>query len=94
MTHNLTQETAMRLRTFSQMTLDEVALAAAKEPGSSLAQAADVEIKRRVAIAQIEAAKAQQQAAGPLKITAYATMILAAATFALAVVIFSHQVSH
>jgi hypothetical protein len=75
------------------MTLNEVAIEAAKEPGSALSQMAEVEISRRVAYAQIEAAKAQREAAGPLRTTAWARLILAAATLALAIVTFSHQMS-
>ena len=94
MAYELTQDAAVRLRAFGQMTLDELAVAAAREPGLTLAQVAEVEIRRRVAVAQIEAAKAQREAAGPQKITAWATMILAAATLALAFVTFSHQITH
>ena len=93
MASELREDAAVRLRAFSQMTLDEIAIAAAREPGSTLAQMAEVEIRRRVAHAQIEAAKAQQEAAGPQKITAWATLILAASTLALAFVTFSHQIS-
>ncbi len=89
----LSEDAAVRLRAFGQMTLNEIAIAAAREPGSTLAQIAEVEIRRRVADAQIEAANAQREAAGPQKIIAWATIILAAATLALAIVTFSYQLS-
>jgi hypothetical protein len=69
MAHELREGPAARLRAFGQMTLNEVAIEAAKEPGTTLSQMAEVEIRRRVARAQIEAANAQR-AAGPLRITA------------------------
>jgi hypothetical protein len=89
----LSEDAAVRLRTFGQMTLNEIAIAAARESGSTLAQRAEVEIRRRVAQAQIEAANAQQEAAGPQKIIAWATMILAAVTLALAIVTFTYQMT-
>jgi hypothetical protein len=89
----LREDAAVRLRSFGQMTLNEIAIAAAREPGSTLAQMAEVEIRRRVADAQIEAANAQREAAGPQKITAWATVILAAATLTLAIVTFSYQMT-
>jgi hypothetical protein len=93
MADEIREDAAVRLRAFGQMTLNEVAIEAAKEPGSTLSQMAEVEIRRRVAHAQVEAANAQREAAGPLRITAWATLILAAATLALAIVTFSHQMS-
>jgi hypothetical protein len=53
------EDAAVRLRAFGQMTLNEVAIEAAKEPGSTLSQMAEVEIRRRVAHSQIEAAAGQ-----------------------------------
>jgi hypothetical protein len=75
-----------RLKTIGAMSLDAVAVEAALNPGSSIhSQVAEVEIRRRVAEAQIEAAKAQKDATLPLKRTARATVVLAVATVVLAV---------
>ena len=41
----LSEDAAVRLRAFGQMTLNEIAIAAAREPGSTLAQMAEVEIR-------------------------------------------------
>jgi hypothetical protein len=79
------QESAQEyLQKFGQMTLDEVAVQAATNPGSVYSQAAEIEMKRRVASAQIEAAEAQTAATVPLRTTARATVALAVATFILA----------
>ncbi len=93
MAQELREDAATRMRSFGQMTLNEIAIEAAKEPGSSLSQVAEVEIRRRVASAQIEAATAQREAVRHLRITASATLILACAALALAVVTFSYQMS-
>jgi hypothetical protein len=74
-----------RLKKFGAMSLDDVAAEAAFNPVSVHSQAAEVEIRRRVAQSQIEAAKAQKDATLPLKRTARATVVLAAATVVLAV---------
>jgi hypothetical protein len=74
-----------RLKKFRTMSLDDVAVEAATPSLSVHSQAAEVEIRRRVAEAQIEAAKAQKDATLPLKRTARATLVLAAATVVLAV---------
>jgi hypothetical protein len=80
------QEANERLKKFRTMSLHDVAVEAATNPAlSAHSQAADVEIRRRVAEAQIEAAKAQKDATLPLKRTAKATLVLAAATVVLAV---------
>jgi hypothetical protein len=79
------QEANERLKRFRTMSLDDVAVEAAINPGSVHSQAPEVEIRRRVAEAQIEAAKAQKDATLPLKRTARATVVLAIATVILAV---------
>jgi hypothetical protein len=80
------REANERLKKFGAMSLDDVAVEAALNPGSSVhSQVAEVEIRRRVAEAQIEAAKAQKDATLPLKRTARATVVLAVATVVLAV---------
>jgi hypothetical protein len=79
------QEANERLKKFGAMSLDDVAVEAALNPGSVHSQVAEVEIRRRVAEAQIEAAKAQKDATLPLKRTARATAVLAVATVVLAV---------
>jgi hypothetical protein len=79
------QETArQRMQSLGKMTLDQVAIEAAANPGSVYAAVAEVEIRRRVAKAQIDAADAQRAAAIPQQITAWATLVLALATACLA----------
>jgi hypothetical protein len=52
------REANERLKEFGAMSLDDVAVEAALNPGLSVhSQVAEVEIRRRVAKAQIEAAK-------------------------------------
>ena len=57
MASELQEDAAARLRSFGQMTLNEIATEAAKEPGSTLSQMTMVEIRRRVAQAKIQAAQ-------------------------------------
>lgn len=74
-------------RRFGRMTLDQVADEAAVESTSNHSLVARVEIDRRVAAAQIEAAKAQVSAARAQIWTAWLTagsVMLAAATLAAA----------
>jgi hypothetical protein len=80
------------LTRFRSMTLDEIAVEAAINPGSTYSQVAEIEVRRRVAQAQTDAANAQRdsanaqrEAAGPLKVTAWATVVLALATGVLAI---------
>jgi hypothetical protein len=81
------QETARQRREkLRNMTLDQVASEAAGNPGSVYAQVAELEIRRCVAEGRIAAANAQRDAATPLKITAWATLVLALATACLAAV--------
>jgi hypothetical protein len=55
------REANERLKKFGAMSLDDVAVGAALNPGlSAHSQVAEVEIRRRVAEAQIEAAKAKK----------------------------------
>lgn len=75
---------------FRSMTLDDVADQAAGNPGTIKSSIAEVEIRRRVAEAQIAAAKAQQEATPFLKYTAVGTVALAIATFVLAIATFVH----
>ena len=49
MASELQEDAAARLRSFGQMTLNEIATEAAKKPGSTLSQMTMVEIRRRVA---------------------------------------------
>src|SRR5258708_20056221 len=78
------QEANERLKKLRAMSLDDVAVEAAINPGLSVhGQAAEVEIRRRVAEAQIDAAKAQKDATLPLKRTARAVVVLALATLVL-----------
>ena len=79
------REARDRLAKFGGMTLDDLAVAAAEEPGSVISQVVEIEMKRRVAVAQEEAAKAQKDATVFLKRTAAATVVLAIATFVLAI---------
>ncbi len=80
------QEANERLKKLRAMSLDDVAVEAAINPGLSVhGQAAEVEIRRRVAEAQIDAAKAQKDATLPLKRTVRAVVVLAVATVVLAV---------
>ena len=79
------REASERLKTFGALSLDDVAVEAALNLASVHSQAAEVGIRRRVAEAQIEAAKAQKDATLPLKRTARATIVLAVATVVLAV---------
>ena len=78
--------TPLGLNRLGEMTSDRVALAAATNPGSVYAQVAELEIRRRVAKAQIDAANAQKRTAGAQRITALATVGLIAATLIVAVV--------
>src|SRR5258708_36259420 len=78
------QEANERLKKLRAMSLDDVAVEAAINPGLSLhGQAAEVEIRRRVAEAQIDAGKAQKDATVPLQRTARAVVGLAVATVVL-----------
>jgi hypothetical protein len=63
---------------------DEVADEAAGNPGADTVRVAQIEIARRVAPAQMEAAEAQRAATLQLKITAWATVFLSLATAGLA----------
>ena len=85
MADNKRQEANEHLKKFGGMSLDDVAVEAALNPGQAYSQVAEVELRRRVAEAQIEAAKAQKDATLPLKRTARATVVLAVATVVLAV---------
>jgi hypothetical protein len=85
------EEARQLIHRFMEMTLEEVAVEAAVNPGSTYAQRAEVEIGRRVAQAQIDAADAQKEAADaqkaaarPQQITAWATVVLAVFTVVLA----------
>ena len=73
------------LETLGTMSLDELAIEAARKPESTHSQIVTIEVRRRVANAEIEAAVAQKDATVFLKRTARATVVLATATFALAV---------
>ena len=77
-------EARARMERFEKMTLDDVAVEAAANPDSTYAQVVQIEMARRVAQAQIDAADAQRMATGPLKVTAWATIVLAIATLGLA----------
>lgn len=79
------REARDRLAELGGMTLDDLAVKAAEEPGSTMSQVVEIEMKRRVAVAQEEAAKAQKDATVFLKRTAGATVALAIATFVLAI---------
>jgi hypothetical protein len=57
------EEAKRRLAELGAMTLDEVAAFAAANPDSVYAQVAQIEIRRRVAQAQIDAADALRHAA-------------------------------
>jgi hypothetical protein len=73
------------LETLGAMSLDELAAEAAMNPVSTQSQIVDIEVRRRVANAEIEAAKAQKDATVFLERQARATVVLAAATFGVAV---------
>jgi hypothetical protein len=72
--------------------LNEIAFAS-EGPGPNPAQMAEVEIRQRVAYAQIEVANEQREAARPQKTHCPGQLIVAAVTLALAIVIFSHQMT-
>lgn len=80
------EQTEERFRKFAGMTLDEVAIVAATNPHSVHAQAAQTEIRIRVAKAQIGAAEAQQKAANAQRVTAWGTIGLICATLIVALI--------
>jgi hypothetical protein len=83
---NVTQhDRELYLETLGAMSLDELAIEAAGNLESTHSQIVTIEVRRRVANAEIEAAEAQKDATVFLKQTARATVVLAIATFALAV---------
>ena len=73
-----------RLQNFSRLPLDKIADEAAANIGTRVTQIAELEIRLRVAKAQIEAANAQKTAAWAQTITAWATVILILATVGVA----------
>ena len=74
-----------RLAKLGTMSLSDLAVEAALTPGSTHSQVVEIELRRRVAEAEIEAAKAQKDATVFLKRTAGVTVALALATFILAI---------
>jgi hypothetical protein len=84
------QKAKQYLATLGAMSWDELAVARATNPDSLYATVADIEMKRRVAEAQVQAAQAQRDATFPLQLTGWATVILALATLALAIVTYLH----
>lgn len=78
------EQARQRLGELKAKTLDEVAVVAATNLGSTLSDVANVEVTRRVAEAQISAANAQRWAALWQCVTAVATLALVVATIYLA----------
>ena len=72
-------------RKFSEMTLDQVAIAAGANE-STYSRAAQIEIELRVAKAQIKAAEAQEKTAWAQRVTAWGTLGLIGATLIVALV--------
>ncbi len=79
------QKAEERLKTYGAMSLYDLAVEAAELPGSIQSRVVEIELRRRVAEAEIEAAKAQKDATVFLKRTAWATVVLAIATIVLAI---------